>query len=304
MIRIGTRSSKLAIAQAGVVAALLRQAHPGIEIEIVPKKSAGDRDRATPLEVLGGSGAFTKVLEDELARGTIDIAVHSAKDLPTRIHEGLEIAAVPPRGPCRDAWLAASGRRIPDMEPGALVGTGSPRRRAELLWQRGDLVVRSVRGNVDTRLAKLGRGEFDALIMAEAGLARSGLAVYITEVLDPEIFVPAAGQGALAVETRRGDRETASLCASIDHPPSHRSLRLEKEVLARLGAGCTTPVGVHAVIEDDRIRLSAVILDREGKTRLFVRREMEKSIDDHALAGEVVRELFARGAAELVRDGP
>ena len=302
MIRIGTRSSKLALAQAGEVSSLLEKAHPGIELELVHIRSSGDRDSATPLEILGGTGAFTKALEDELSRGTIDIAVHSAKDLPARMTAGLEIAAIPLRASPRDAWLSSSGMKTRDLEPGALVGTGSPRRRTQLLWLRRNLVVKSIRGNVDTRVKKLASGEYDALIMAEAGLVRCGLTEHITEILDPGVFLPAAGQGALAVQVRSGDGRSASLCAAIDDPPSHRCVLLEKEVLARLGAGCSAAVGVLAREEEGLTHLSAVILDREGKIRLFVHREAGETVEDRALVEEVTSDLFARGADGLMRN--
>jgi hydroxymethylbilane synthase len=302
MIRIGTRSSKLALAQAGEVSALLKKAHPGIEIELVHIRSSGDRDSATPLEELGGTGAFTKALEDELLKGMIDIAVHSAKDLPARMTAGLEIAAVPLRASPRDAWLSSRGMRIRDLEPGAVVGTGSPRRRSQLFWLRRDLIVRNIRGNIDTRVRKLASGEYDALIMAEAGLVRCGLEEHIAETLDPADFLPAAGQGALAVQVRVGDGRFASLCAAIDHRFSHRCMLLEKEVLARLGAGCSAAVGVLAREEKDVLHLSAVILDREGKIRLFVHREATETVEDLTLAEEVASELFARGAAGVMRD--
>jgi len=276
VLRIGTRGSKLALAQANHVAALIKTAKPQLEIEIVTVSTAGDEDRQTELNKMGMVGLFTGKIEQQLLENKIDIAVHSAKDLPSQLSPGFLIAAVPPRETCEDAWISADGSGLRDIGPDKVVGTGSPRRRAQLLNVRRDLSVKSIRGNVETRLKKLNDGEYDALILACAGLKRSGHDDAITELLDKAVFVPAGGQGALAVEVRADDSRSAELAASIDHPDSHRCLDIERQLLRELNAGCSSAVGANCWIEEDRIHLVVVVLDIDGQTKLTATHTIER----------------------------
>jgi len=303
-LRFGTRSSKLAFSQAGEVVSLIRKTNPRIKVELVKVTTAGDADRSTDLQKLGGYGIFTKAIERELLEGNINIAVHSAKDLPSRLTPGLVISAVPSRESCGDVLLSTDGSKLANLKTGARIGTGSPRRRAQLLYLRPDIDVRDIRGNIDTRLEKLRADEYDGLILAHAGLRRIGQAGIpeITEFFDVDTFIPAPGQGALAVQTRTDDRETAELVESIDEPSSHRCLDIERSLLTGLDAGCSTPVGARAWMEGDRVHLSAVVLDNDGKSRLYVTFDIAREEDNSALVGHVVDHLFEMGAAELIAE--
>lgn len=248
MIRIGSRGSALALAQARLVADLLGGA------ELVVIATAGDRDQARSFDRIGdGRGVFTREIERALLRGEIDVAVHSAKDLTGEMPAGLEIAAVPERDDPRDACCGPYST-LGDIPAGARVGTSSARRAGLLAQLRPDLEVVGLRGNVDTRLAKLDRGEADAILLAACGLHRLGLRSRIAFTLDPLRFVPEAGQGCLAVQVRRGE---ADRVAAADHPPSHALLRAERALVAELGGGCTVPVGVHAWYERGELRLTS-----------------------------------------------
>ncbi len=298
--KIGTRASRLALAQTGQVAAQLARLNPNVHFETVTITTEGDADRRTALENLGGQGLFTKRIEQALLDHEIDIAVHSAKDLPSVMTEGLLLAAVPERESACDAWLGSSGTKLADVRPGAVVGTGSPRRRAQLLNHRPDLKVEGIRGNVDTRLRKLSEVKYDAIIMAHAGLIRAGLADQITELLDPEAFIPAPGQGALAIQTRIDDDASIKLAQTLDHTDSHRAADIERKLLELLGAGCSTPVGGYARLDEDRWYLTAVVLDNRGKTRLCVNHDIALTEDNDALLGHVVNSLLKQGARELI----
>lgn len=302
VIRIGTRSSRLALAQTNEVLSLVKKNRPEIATRIVPVRTAGDIDRKTALEEIGGYGLFTRAIERELLVGNIDVAVHSAKDLPSRMTDGLTIAAVPKRGSPSDVWISGDGSRLMDSPPGSVVGTGSPRRRAELKNMRQDLRIRDIRGNVDTRLRRLQSGEYDGLLMAHAGLERSGLleSCRNVQVLDHEVFVPAPGQGTLLVQARKDDDEVAELLDPVDDPLSHRCLDIERAFLSRLGAGCSTPIGAYARKEKNRIRMSAVVLDKEGETRLYVTHDIDVDEENGVLVEHVVNRLIDMGAKVLI----
>lgn len=257
-IRVGTRRSRLALAQADLVIGLLRAARPGREFEVVGIVTSGDRLSAEgPLPE--GKGIFTREIESALLAGKIDMAVHSLKDLPTEMPAGLRIGAVPARGRPEDALISRDGAALAALKPGAVVGTGSPRRAAQLLAARPDLTARDIRGNVDTRLRKLDEGRFDAIILAYAGLERLGLAGRISETLPAEIMTPAPGQGALAVEIRIGDAEMAEFTAAIHCEASAARVAAERAVLKALGGGCRNPVGALAdIMPDGGMRLRAV----------------------------------------------
>ncbi len=298
--RIGTRARRLALTQAGKVAAQLAKRNPALHLETVEITTQGDADRQTALEKMGGQGLFTKRIEKALLEQEIDLAVHSAKDLPSVMTDGLTLAAVPKRESVSDAWLCSSGEKLREIGPGAVVGTGSPRRRAQLLHFRSDLKVVNIRGNVDTRLRKLSEGKYDAIVMAHAGLIRAGLSDRVTELFDPESFVPAPGQGALAIQTRIDDENTIRLARSIDRPDAHRCADIERLLLEKLGAGCSTAVGGYARIISGRIHLIAVVLDNPGKTRLCVEHTIGQNETNETLVTFVVDRLFQQGARELI----
>jgi hydroxymethylbilane synthase len=299
-IRIGTRASKLAMAQTTTVASLLTHAHPGIAIEVVEIRTEGDANTSQPLEEIGGVGLFTKQIEQALIEQRVDLAVHSAKDLPSVMVDPLMLAAVPEREVIEDAWLARDNTPMAAIRDGMVVGTSSPRRRAQLLAKHPGAEVRDIRGNVQTRLAKLERGEYDALLMARAGLKRLDLDSIITEVLPPDRFLPACGQGALALQCRVDDEMTAKAVSALDHADSRRCLEVERHLLFKLQAGCSAAVGGWARLENNRLRLSAIVLDSYGKTSITTDMTAEQSMADLALAESVAQNLIAQGALALI----
>lgn len=301
-IKVGTRGSKLALAQTDSIISLLTEVHPDISFEKVVIRTHGDDDRQTPLEKLGGVGVFTKALQSALLEGQVDLAVHSAKDLPSQDAPGLTLAAVPIRGPHEDALVSASGKTLDELSTDAVVGTGSPRRRAQLLHYRDDLEVSDIRGNVPTRLEKLKHGQYDAIIMAHAGLSRLGLDSEVTQMLPLPQFLPAPGQGFLAVETRSDNDEVLKVTKAIDDPIAHRCLGAERLLLTRLNAGCSAAIGGWCRIESEKIVFSSVVLDREGKKKLSSESENPIDAPIEKLVDEVTKQLLSQGAAELIRE--
>jgi hydroxymethylbilane synthase len=305
-IRVGTRASLLARAQSGQVADALA-ASLGREVVLVDVTTEGDVNRA-PLAQLGGTGVFVGALRDALLRGEVDVAVHSLKDLPTTPAEGIALAAVPRREDPRDAVVARSGMTLGELPVGSRIGTGSPRRAAQLHALGLGLDVVGIRGNVDTRVRKVHSGELDAVVLARAGLARIDRLRDVTETLDPIQMLPAPGQGALAVETREGDTAlTADVRSALDDAASRAAVLAERTVLADLEAGCAAPVGALAEVvegeDDEELWLRAVALSPDGA--LSVRRSATGSPDDpiglgHVLAGEMVTD----GASKLLGDPP
>jgi hydroxymethylbilane synthase len=296
--RLGTRASALARWQADWVAG--RLAKLGAQVELVPIATTGDSEPAESLTALGGVGVFTKELQRALLDGRIDLAVHSLKDLPTEPVEGLTLAAVPPRGPAGDALVSPKAARIEGLPPGAVVGTGSIRRRAQLWHIRPDLEMRDIRGNVDTRLRKLQDGQYDALILAQAGLERLGLAARLMYPLPPSVMLPAPGQGALGIESRADDDGVLNLLLSLDDSHTRAAVTAERIVLSTLRAGCLAPVGTWARVEPDgRLRLTAVVLSPDGS------RKMSADSDDvvsesERLGRNVADNLLRQGAAEFI----
>src|SRR5438552_7382744 len=255
MLIIGSRGSQLALWQARWVQG--RLAALGMEscIEII--KTTGDRITSVPLSSVGGKGLFTKEIEDALLAREVDLAVHSLKDLPTEIPAGLEITAIPER---EDPYDALVGRKLSELRRGAKIGTSSLRRSAQLRRLRPDLEVESVRGNVDTRLRKLDEGQYAAIVLAAAGLTRLGWANRIAESLPPEVMCPAVGQGALAIETRDGE----TICQALDHAATRSAVTAERAVLRALGGGCLTPIGAHACVEQETLRVMAIVISTDG----------------------------------------
>lgn len=265
MIRLGTRNSQLALWQSNWVADRLREA--GQEVELVPLTTAGDVAVGS-LRELGGEGLFTKRLQLALLENEIDLAVHSLKDLPTDPVVGLQLSAVPAREDVRDAWVSNRYVSWQDLPAGARVGTGSLRRAAQLRWLRPDIEVLDLRGNVDTRLRKLDEQQYEAIVLACAGLRRLNLTERITQALDLSIMLSAVGQGALGLETRSSDAGTVAAVARLNDPQTAACVTAERAFLNETRAGCTAPVAAHAVLRDQWLQLSAAILSPDGRQRL------------------------------------
>jgi hydroxymethylbilane synthase len=299
MIRLGTRGSALALVQARSVAAALT----GVEVEIVPMRTEGDRLADARLAVVGGKGLFVRDIEEALLRGDIDLAAHSLKDLPAEPPAGLVLAAFPPREDARDVLVTRRPSTLATLPDGARVGTSSPRRRALLLAERPDLRVGAIRGNVDTRLRKLLGDEWDAVVLAAAGLRRLGLTPEHVEALDPERFVPAVGQGIIAVEARADDRRTLARLAAVDDAATHTCARAERAYLARLGASCNTPMAAHARLDGETLRMTAVVADEDGR-RVLRASGTAPAADAAALGRELADDLLARGAAGITPLSP
>lgn len=300
-IRIGTRGSALARWQAEWVAARLREAHPGLAVELVEIRTHGDRDRNSPLAAIGGSGLFTKEIQRALADGAVEVAVHSLKDLPTQGPPGLVLGAVPPREDVADALIAPTHRTVDGLPPGASVGTGSLRRRAMLLHARPDLDVVGIRGNVETRLNKALSGELDAVVLAGAGLRRLGLERHVTDRLAAPAFLPAVGQGALGIECRGDDAATLALLAPLDDAESRRAVLAERRLLAELEGGCLIPLAaLGRDTEDGRLALDAAVFDPDGAEKVAA--SAEGPLDDPDGLGRAVAAMLRdRGAERLLR---
>lgn len=300
-LRIGTRGSALALTQTGMVAADLTDA-TGVDTELVTISTEGDRSNE-PLSRAGGMGLFTGALRDALLEDRCDLVVHSLKDLPTAPHDRLVVAAIPVREDPRDALCARDGLTLDALPAGARVGTGSPRRMAQLRRRRRDLEVVDIRGNVDTRLGRVASGDLDAVILAAAGLRRLGRADVITELLDADRWPTAPGQGALAVEVRRGDED---LVSTLDHAETRAAVEAERGVLALLEAGCSAPVGARAVVDAGLLLLSASVYSLDGATVLTASHAAEWPDDDapRDVAQAAARELLDAGAAGLTGARP
>jgi hydroxymethylbilane synthase len=303
---IGSRGSKLALRQAEIVKTELRLLNPALEVRIEIIKTSGDV-KTDPLSVIGGKGVFTKELEDALLDGRIDGAVHSLKDLPTIIPEALVIAAICKREDPRDglvlgrSLINAAGPSIQTLPGRAIVGTSSPRRLAQLKHLRNDLVIKDLRGNVDTRLRKLDEGQYDALVLACAGLRRLGLENRISVALSSEQMLPSPGQGAIAIEARAGDVDTIALIARLDHKFTRLACTAERAFLRSLGGGCQLPIAAYAVVRDKKIRLHGLVADTEGKQ--IVRDHISGPLDEaEQLGGRLAQRLLATGAAELLAE--
>jgi hydroxymethylbilane synthase len=296
MIRLGTRSSPLALAQANAVAAGLRAL--GASVEVVPMRTEGDRLVEKRLADVGGKGLFVRDIEQALLQKDIDIAVHSLKDLPADVPAGLTMAAYPEREDARDVLVTARGGGVEDLATGARVGTSSPRRRAMLLSVRPDLTIEPVRGNVETRLGKLRTAGLDAVVLAAAGLRRLGLTVAHVEPLDPHVFVPAVGQGIIGIEARAEDRETLDWLGALDDPTSRTAAAAERAYLKRLGASCVTPMGAYAQLAGTTLRIDGVVASEDGQQVLRA-----TASGDRTRAAEIglglAEALLARGASEI-----
>lgn len=265
MIVIGSRGSKLALAQTGWVRDRILSLVPGADVTIKVIKTSADKNPTASIRAGSSIGVFVKEIEEALKAGDIDIAVHSMKDLPTATPPGLRIAAVPEREDPRDAFICARASSVEELPAGAVVGTGSIRRQAQLLALRPDLRVVDIRGNIDTRLKRLEEGAYDALILACAGLRRLGLDGRISSVFELPAMLPAPGQGALAIETRDEESAATQAAGALNHPATAAAVAAERRILQRMGGGCNVPVGVHASVTGDAARIEAVVASADGR---------------------------------------
>ncbi len=319
-LRLGSRRSPMAISQSGDVARLITE-QTGRRVEIVGVTTLGDVSRE-PVAQLGGTGVFVSALRESLLRGEVDFAVHSLKDLPTGAAPGITLAAIPARDDPRDALVGRDGIKLADLPPGARVGTGAPRRAAQLAVLRSEVTCVPIRGNANTRLGKVRDGELDAVVLAYAGLARIGQTDLVSEIFEPDDMVPAPGQGALAVECRTDDAELVGLLAAIDHAATRATVTAERSLLAALEAGCSAPVGAYATIQPGtgqpgagRLRLHAVVLGTRSQTpqpgaldagaangTIVIRESGEADAGEAARLGrELAARMLALGAADLMR---
>ena len=301
-VRVGTRGSDLAVKQTGLVVALLRKAHPEVEFELVRISTIGDRDKQTPLEAVGIS-IFVKELETALEDGRADIAVHSLKDMPSTLPDGFALAAIPERGDPRDALVSRFHTDVAGLPPGARIGTSSPRRATQMRAARGDIEVLPIRGNVPTRITKALGGDqtgYDGAILAAAGLDRLGRLGDASEILNPDVFIPASGQGSLAVETLEANTALIELVAAIDHAPTRAASIAERAFLARLGAGCATAAAAYATLEDDRMTVRGFAAAPEGDQTITL---TISGVADNAatLGNELAEQMIEQGARELIR---
>jgi hydroxymethylbilane synthase len=301
-VRIGTRGSPLALRQAEIVADLLRQAWPGLAVELVTIRTSGDRLPNAHLAAIGGKGLFVKEIEEALLTGQIEAAVHSLKDLPAGIPDGLTLAAFPERDDPRDVLVSRGGGGLAALPAGARVGTSSLRRQVQLLAVRPNLAVEPLRGNVDTRLRKLAESGLDAVVLAAAGLRRLGLEVPGSHVLSHDEMLPAVGQGTLAVEVRADDAATRSRVASLDDAPTRAAAVAERTLLQALGGSCTTPLAAYARPERDGLRLSAFVATPDGRRALRYSETLRDGTPAD-LGRRVAGRLLAQGAADIVAAG-
>lgn len=298
-VRVATRGSLLALTQTGWVVDRLREANPDYGFELHTFKTVGDKVLDVALSQIGGKGLFTKELEEALLQEKADIAVHSLKDMPTELPEGLVLGCVPPREDARDVVITPDGTMFADLPAGTVVGTSSLRRLAQLRAHRPDLTFEPIRGNVDTRLRKLQEGVVGALIMAAAGLHRAGFTDRITEYLDPEYCLPAPGQGALAIEIRSRDSEIGMVVSKLHDPITALEVQAERALLAKLEGGCQVPIGAHAVHDNGYLHLTGLIASPDG-TRV-IRYEAEGPVNRARALGEQVADwLLAHGGAEIL----
>ena len=302
---LGTRGSRLALAQSGMVKADLEAMGLSVRMEVI--RTTGDRDQYSPLSRIGGKGLFTRELDLALLGGQIDLAVHSLKDLPTELEHGLALAAVPEREDPRDVMVGPEGASaaltLQTLPPGARVGTGSLRRQALASAFRPDVDVVNIRGNLDTRIAKVDRGEFDVIIVAAAGIRRLGLWSRVTEALERTSWLPAPGQGALGLITRSRDTKMETILQPLDHPPSHIAVRAERALLAALGGGCHTPIAALGLPHASGLRLWGLVASPDGK-RVVLADGSGGLADPEILGARVGSFLIERGADDVLQGIP
>lgn len=307
VLRLGTRTSRLATWQAEHVARELRAAWPGLDVELVPFVTEGDKVLDKPLPEIGGKGLFTVELEGALGAGRIDLAVHSLKDLPTDDPPGLTVGATTEREDPRDAWICPTGHALGDLPRGATVGTSSLRRGSQLLRRRPDLVIRSIRGNVETRIRKVHEEAYDAGVLALAGLSRLGIEDRAASVLDLDTMLPAPGQAALGIQVRAGDEAVRELVGALDHPATRAAVTAERQLLASLGGGCSAPIAAYGTVQGGRLHLRARVVSLDGARAVEVEAEAayapERALQAGREAGEAAaRQALSQGAAEILAE--
>ena len=300
-IRIGTRKSKLALWQANYVASQLKKHFPDIEVELVKITTKGDKILDVPLAKVGGKGLFVKEIEEAMLRNEIDIAVHSLKDVPTYFPEGLGLVAITEREDPRDAFLSVKYSSIEEMPEGAVLGTSSLRRKAQILEKRKDLVIKDLRGNVDTRIRKLEEGQYDGIILAYAGLKRLGLENKVKQIFEPDYMIPAVAQGFLGIEARLDDEETKRVVSVLNHRESELRAKAERAFLKTLEGGCQVPLAGYAEMIDGVLKITGFVSDLEGK-RVFKDTVEGKPEDAESLGETLANKLLEAGAKEVLEE--
>ena len=305
-IKLGTRGSQLALWQANWVKSEIEKRNPGLEVEIVKIKTTGDKILDVPLAKVGGKGLFVKEIEEALLDKRIDLAVHSMKDVPTDFPKGLHLAAITEREDPRDALIISQkskvkSQKFKDLHQGAIVGTSSLRRSSQILNIRPDLKISQLRGNLNTRLKKLDEGQFDAIILAAAGVKRLGWADRITEYLPPDVSLPAIGQGALGIETRIDDQEINKLVLFFDHPATSIAVRAERALLKRLEGGCQVPIAAHGEVKGNNLNLIGLVASTDGKK--VIKDSVSGTTDKaEALGIELAEKLLKMGAWDILKE--
>ena len=300
-LRIGTRGSRLALHQSNWVKDKIGEAHPDLPVTLIRIKTAGDRIQDVPLAKIGGKGLFVKEIEEALIQGRIDLAVHSIKDVPTELPEGLHLSAITRREDPRDVFISKDGRSLEELPRGAKIGTSSLRRQAQLKRFRGDLEVVPLRGNLDTRLKKLETMGLDGIVLAFAGLKRMGLEERMTEVLSTEISLPAIGQGALGIEMRVDDREAEEAIRFLNDTESSIAVSAERAFLKRLGGGCQVPIAAFGQVIGSRFRIDGLVGTVDGKR--LVRHHLEGPLEEAGSLGvELAEVLLSRGAEAILEE--
>lgn len=299
VLKIGTRQSLLALWQSNYIAACLRKQYPDCEVILKKIVTKGDRILDVPLAQIGGKGLFTKEIEEELLSGEVDLAVHSLKDMPTVLPEGLCLTVITARANVGDAFVSNKYDSFAELPLGAVVGTSSLRRKAQLLAARPDLTIRDLRGNVDTRLRKLDEGLYDAVILAAAGLERLGHGDRIKDIIPSDVCLPAVGQGALAIECRTDNAEVRAMLDFLNDMPTVQATSAERAFLGLVEGGCQVPIGVHADVENENIRIEAIIASLDGKTVL---RDCltGSAADAVALGKKLGKKMLANGGQEIL----
>ncbi len=298
-IKIGTRGSKLALWQANWVKSALEDQHPAPTVELVIIKTKGDKILDVPLAKVGGKGLFVKEIEDALLNRRVDLAVHSMKDMPAEIPEGLCIGAIPERENPQDVLISKSGYQLSELDAGALIGTSSLRRASQILHARPDLVIKPLRGNLDTRLKKLETENLDAVILAAAGVKRLGLEDRVTEYLNETIMLPAVGQGALCIEIRQNDPVIEPLVAALEHPQTRIVIMGERAFLNRLEGGCQVPIAAHGKIENNTFTICGLVATLDGTT--VIKDTLSGPADSSAQIGlDLAERLIAMGSQEII----
>ena len=300
-LTIATRGSMLALWQANYIKDSIEEANPGLTVELMKIKTTGDKITDVPLAMVGGKGLFVKEIEEAMLDGRADLAVHSLKDVPTEFPDGLELTAITKREDARDALISYGNKKLMELPDGATIGSSSLRRRCQLLKVRPDLKIVDLRGNLDTRLKKVEAGDFDAIILAAAGLNRLGWEKRISERISPEIMLPAIGQGALGIESRIGDDDTNNLIRFLNDHDTSVAVKAERALLKKLEGGCQVPIASYGVVESGKLLLKGLVGSLDGETMITGKVEGDIS-DSEALGIKLAEELLDKGAGEILEE--